>query len=104
MATKQEVRDHRALLEKTRYQQRKRDNIEYLGGACHDCGDNHHHDSAYDIHHTDPSVKTKDGYRLTLATDRDELDTCHVLCAICHRTRHATDDLTGRKYRRANPR
>ena len=95
---------HRLNTKNTRNQQKKREFIEYLGGACHDCGANHFPDAAYDIHHTKPELKTNTPQRLTMQRDKAELDTCHVLCAVCHRVRHAENDLDGRKYRRANPR
>lgn len=71
----------------------KQQAINYLGGKCFDCGliDI---PEVYDFHHKDPSKKdftlAKRNNRSFKAIQK-ELDKCILLCAICHRKRHAKD-------------
>lgn len=65
--------------------------IEYLGGKCQDCGvvDD---PCIYDFHHLDPSKKDLAfGQRggSSFVKLKPELDKCVLLCANCHRKRHA---------------
>lgn len=75
----------------------KKEAIEYLGGECSDCGFVHVVDineSVFDFHHRDRAEKD---FTITAArarileTIKDELDKCDLLCANCHRLRHARE-------------
>lgn len=76
----------------------KRRAVEYLGGICVDCERRFDVPEVYDFHHVDPKQKrvnvggsqTKLLTR-TWATIRAELDQCVLLCANCHRIRHARE-------------
>lgn len=72
---------------------RKQQAVEYLGGKCVDCGlvDI---PEVYDFHHTDPSKKDFTIGKSSKAFDaiKSELDKCILLCAVCHRKRHALDN------------
>ena len=77
-----------------RWVQRKVDAINLLGGQCTDCafqlGNSHY--SVFEFHHLDPSVKDVDWSKLRLRTwaaTQQELTKCVLLCANCHRIRHA---------------
>lgn len=68
--------------------------IEYLGGKCFDCGLVSIYPEVYDFHHTDPSIKEKDPGSLmhcSWARLEEELKKCVLLCANCHRIRHARE-------------
>lgn len=74
--------------------------IEYKGGACHDCGLIDIQE-VYDFHHIDPAEKeinigssSRDFEQLKI-----ELDKCVLLCANCHRKRHAVE----RRLSQINP-
>jgi len=74
-----------------RREARKRQAVAHLGGKCLDCGLVDIPD-VYDFHHLDPS--TKDGAISNLinrswARIVVELEKCVLLCAVCHRKRHA---------------
>ncbi len=70
--------------------------VAYLGGACLDCGLVAEYLDVYDFHHRKPSEK-----EFCIATAHDkawdhvqqELDKCDLLCANCHRIRHAKQNL-----------
>lgn len=68
--------------------------IEYKGGCCQDCKlslkDTHY--SVFEFHHLDPSKKDADWTKLRLTSGdkiKAELEKCVLLCANCHRIRHA---------------
>jgi len=65
--------------------------VEYLGGKCVDCN-TIYHPAAYDFHHKDMAEK-EFGIANSKLTSfdkiKDELDKCILLCANCHRIRHA---------------
>lgn len=66
--------------------------IEYLGGKCTDCGLKTENIAVYEFHH----VGEKDANVSRLLQHAwdvilKELDKCVLLCANCHRTRHAHD-------------
>lgn len=75
-----------------RKQVAKRWAVEYLGGRCVDCGLVDEIVDVYDFHHRDRSAKEVQVARL-FGCSRDrirvELDKCELLCATCHRRRHA---------------
>lgn len=77
---------------KARQRRLKREAIEYKGGKCMDCG-GVFHQAAFDFHHEDPSQKEFAIGRRNLSNLTDfvkkELDKCSLLCANCHRVRHA---------------
>lgn len=68
--------------------------VEYKGGRCLDCGivDGQW---IYDFHHRDPSTKDFSIGRVKSLkwseSIEEELDKCDLLCANCHRRRHAMD-------------
>lgn len=71
--------------------------VALLGGICVDCEGRFEHHEVYDFHHLDPKAKDHD------LTDGDswmayrweklerELKKCVLLCANCHRIRHARE-------------
>ena len=69
--------------------------IEYKGSKCFACGYDKCID-ALEFHHTDPSKKSRSWHKSI--TDRkfeiikDELDTCILLCANCHREEHYNEN------------
>ena len=73
-----------------RWIQRKKDAIQYLGGACIKCGYNKCY-AALEFHHRNPSNKDVSWTKLRLRSwDKvlKELDKCDLLCANCHREHH----------------
>lgn len=70
--------------------------VQYKGGKCHDCKQSYPL-SVYDFHHREPEHKdfeiasfqgfVKERYWPKL---KIELDKCDLLCANCHRIRHAS--------------
>lgn len=73
----------------------KKKAVAYLGGACQDCGLKTDVVQVYDFHHRDPSLKDFTIAKF-ITSDFDtviapELDKCDLLCANCHRIRHATN-------------
>lgn len=66
----------------------KRLAIEYLGGACVQCGYTRCRE-ALEFHHKDPSQKkfgiAERGFTRSLHVVKEELDKCFLLCANCHR-------------------
>ena len=70
--------------------ERKKWAVEYLGGACQNCGHKFHH-VCYDFHHIDPTEKETGIAKLldsSLKTLKRELDKCRLLCGHCHRMLH----------------
>lgn len=73
---------------------RKLKAITYKGSQCTDCMihiDNSHY-SIFEFHHLIPSEKDYDWTQLRMMTWSkvlEELDKCVLLCANCHRIRHA---------------
>lgn len=75
-----------------RNQQRKKELIKLLGGACSCCG----YDkcpAALDFHHTngDKEEKVTTLMRKSFARAIEEAQKCTLLCANCHREEHYTD-------------
>lgn len=69
---------------------RKLEAIEFMGGACQDCG-GIFPPSVYDFHHIDMATKDKNpSYVLKGGLDKAkaELAKCVLLCSNCHRIRH----------------
>jgi hypothetical protein len=73
----------------------KKKAVDYLGGACQDCGFKTDILTVYDFHHRDPAIKD---FTIAKFINADfakvvapELDKCDLLCANCHRIRHATN-------------
>ena len=69
---------------------RKLEAIEFMGGACQDCGGKFP-PSVYDFHHIDMATKDKNpSYVLKGGLDKakTELAKCVLLCSNCHRIRH----------------
>lgn len=77
-----------------RWIDRKIKAIEYKGNKCVDCNlhiDKTHY-SVFEFHHLNPSEKNFNWTQLRLRSDKSikkELDRCVLLCANCHRIRHA---------------
>lgn len=70
--------------------------VEYKGGKCHDCGLVSEWPQVYDFHHRDPSEKefafARNGHTRSWERNKAELDKCDMLCANCHRIRHAKEN------------
>jgi hypothetical protein len=65
--------------------------VEYMGGKCADC-ERQDIPDIYDFHHIDPSKKDfsiSDKPNLSFEKLKSEIKKCVLLCAICHRKRHA---------------
>lgn len=76
-----------------RWVKRKLSIIEKFGNKCCDCNQSYHK-NVYDIHHLDPSKKTLDWRKLRQCNEttlNKELENCVLLCANCHRLRHALE-------------
>jgi hypothetical protein len=85
-----------------RYQRRRRRELKAMlvkerGGRCEDCGYDGH-PTALDLHHRDPSTKefALGSSSASLARIRAEAEKCTLLCANCHRLRHAQEDKTAK--------
>lgn len=85
-----------------RYQKRHRRElkaiiIEVLGGRCEDC-DYHGCSAALDPHHADPRTKefSLSAFGGSMTRLRSELAKCVLLCANCHRQRHAAEDVNAK--------
>lgn len=68
--------------------------IEYKSNQCNDCGLKHEdsHYSVFEFHHLDPKEKDPNFDRIKYqkwVKIKDELDKCVMLCANCHRLKHA---------------
>jgi hypothetical protein len=68
--------------------------VAYLGGMCVDCETRFEILAVYDFHHVDPAVKAALINKMIRSRKpweliRGELDKCVLLCANCHRIRHA---------------
>lgn len=77
-----------------RWINKKKTAIESKGGNCVDCGltleESHY--SVFEFHHLDPKLKDYDWTKLRLRSEQRiqlELARCILLCANCHRIRHA---------------
>lgn len=72
----------------SRWIQKKKDAIEYLGGKCLDCKGIFPY-FVYDFHHVNGKDYSWTKLRLkSWSTITKELDRCVLLCSNCHRTRH----------------
>lgn len=74
-----------------RWRRIKAEEVARMGGVCQDCRDSFHPD-VFDFHHEDPATKEFQWTRLRLFSAqrrRAELAKCVLLCANCHRLRHA---------------
>ena len=82
------------LLDRQRSIDQKTAAVNYKGGRCVDC-DGVFPICAYDFHHLDPSTKDFEIGKRHMDLDRlkPELDKCVLLCANCHRIRHAQSNL-----------
>lgn len=81
------------IMNKDRQRSIKKRAVAYKGGKCQDCG-GIFPICAYDFHHLDPSEKDFNiGKAQHGSWDKlqPELDKCVLLCAVCHRIRHSTD-------------
>lgn len=73
---------------------------ERLGEKCKDCGITSENNAFFDMHHRVPSdkdfnVPTRAGRKFENLIE--EIDKCDLLCPNCHRTRHITGNLDGKK-------
>jgi len=84
------------LAKKRLRKQRKLEAIEYLGGKCIDCNIAFKHKSVYEFHHLDPTKKEGNPSDYFRGRSKEalfkELDKCVLLCANCHRVRHAIEN------------
>ena len=68
--------------------------MEYLGGICSDCGYSGH-PAVFDFHHKNPEEKDFNVSKVRAlkwgSHVETELDKCVLLCANCHRLRHAVE-------------
>lgn len=74
-----------------RWKNRKIKVIEQFGNVCYDCNQTYH-PNVFDFHHLDPGTKDFDWSKMRLFSEarmQAELSKCVMLCANCHRTRHA---------------
>lgn len=79
-----------------RLKQRKKELIDMFGGKCHECKNKYHY-SVFEFHHLDPTIKDKKIGRLvgkTIEKLKDELKSCIMVCANCHRLLHYDEDYT----------
>ena len=89
----QRLRQQQARRKLEHRQQRKQKAIEYKGGCCADC-EGVFLPAVYDFHHLDPTAKDLAPAQALSGTwerAKAELDKCVLLCANCHRTRHASE-------------
>ena len=76
-----------------RWINRKEQVIEQMGNRCADCQQSYPY-PVYEFHHLDPARKEFDWTRLRLRSQFEidkELSGCVLLCANCHRMRHANE-------------
>lgn len=71
--------------------------IDYKGGQCQDChltvNDSHY--SVFEFHHLDQNIKDPNFNRIKFQNwdyIKNEIDKCVLLCANCHRLRHAKEN------------
>ncbi len=88
--------DYQTLRKAKKREEQKRRAVEYLGGQCIDCGLRTDIVDVYDFHHVHPEEKSATINRmmtktLSWASIQEELDKCELLCANCHRIRHASE-------------
>lgn len=84
-----------------RWNIKKKEAVEYLGGKCHQCGIRNIHPILFDFHHYDPSSKEHDWTTLRLRSKENmlkELNKCHLLCVFCHRLKHINVKLWKKAY------
>lgn len=78
------------------YRDLKKRCVELLGGKCLDCNLVTEYYAAYDFHHPDPNVK-EGNPAMAFGRKPDamlkEITKCVLLCATCHRIRHAKGEL-----------
>jgi hypothetical protein len=81
--------------QKKQRRQRKISLVRDAGGRCVDCGYSGP-ESVFEFHHRDPSTKDFEVWRFSgpLAQLVEEVRKCDLLCANCHRRRHAVLDAT----------
>jgi hypothetical protein len=91
------AKEHRKAAVKRFRANRKLKLLEHKGGmVCIDCGYSKPIPSVYEFHHIDPLQKDPNWSNLLRNNHRleaclDEIDKCVVLCANCHRERHAKE-------------
>lgn len=101
IASLEELREHRRRhknaatyrSQKKRRTRRKMELVEARGGRCEDCGYKGSL-AALEFHHRDPATKDfgLGNFSGNLSRLRDEASKCDLLCASCHRLRHAPID------------
>lgn len=72
--------------------------VEFMGGKCADCGYVSEHNEVFDFHHKDAAEKEYFPARIMSypwTTIQYELEKCIMLCANCHRIRHAKERQNG---------
>lgn len=84
----------RASAQAARRLKNKHKAVELLGGSCVDCGLRTERIEVYDFHHIDPATKefslgNKFHFSSITPETEEEIKKCVLLCANCHRMRHA---------------
>lgn len=82
-----------------RWNLKRKQAIEYLGGKCKKCGIGNIHPSLFDFHHL--NKKKYDWNKLRLQSESimyRELDKCELLCVFCHRLHHLNHSLWKKTY------
>lgn len=79
----------------------KRKAIEYKGGKCQKCGYDKC-DNALEFHHVNPEEKEFQitGTNISWEKIKIELDKCILLCANCHREKHASEQPSFEDYQK----
>jgi hypothetical protein len=88
----QELRNKNAAAQYSLY---KAKCVGYFSGKCADCGLVSEYNEVYDFHHLDPTIKDWSIAKLLAgrcwAKIIEELKKCVMICANCHRIRHAKE-------------
>lgn len=89
----------------SRWQDRKKEAVKLMGGACSKCGYCRNY-SALEFHHLDPNEKDFDfnvGRRRSWEKMVEELKKCVLLCSNCHREEHHPETLNDSFSPHASP-
>ena len=85
---------NRKEIQRDRARNNKIKAIDFFGNKCLDCGLESEFSTVYDFHHLDPSVK-ENGISKLMSYSWNKIETelkkCVMLCANCHRIRHAKE-------------
>jgi Rieske Fe-S protein len=76
----------------------KKQAVDYFNNTCHDCGCTSEYQEIFDFHHKNPEEKEFSIAHIihySWAKIENELKKCIMLCANCHRIRHAKENNFG---------